>query len=91
MTLPIARDLVPLGIRVNTIAADRDGTGYYADISTVPNVSAEKLEDCATVQQLIRCTPTISLHIPWDRPDDLAEGAREHGLLVARLVCRGHR
>ncbi len=32
---------------VNTIAADRDGTGYYADISTVPNVSAEKLEDCA--------------------------------------------
>lgn len=32
---------------VNTIAADRDGTGYYADITTVPNVSAEKLEDCA--------------------------------------------
>lgn len=32
---------------VNTIAADRDGTGYYADISTVPNVSAEKLNDCA--------------------------------------------
>ena len=32
---------------VNTIAADRQGTGYYADISTVPNVSAEKLNDCA--------------------------------------------
>lgn len=32
---------------VNTIAADRDGTGYYADISTVPNVTAEKLDDCA--------------------------------------------
>jgi len=32
---------------VNTIAADRDGTGYYADISTVPNVSAEKLADCS--------------------------------------------
>ena len=32
---------------VNTIAADRDGAGYYADITTVPNVSAEKLDDCA--------------------------------------------
>jgi acyl-homoserine-lactone acylase len=32
---------------VNTIAADRDGTGYYADVSTVPHVTAEKLADCS--------------------------------------------
>ncbi|MEM9730042.1 MAG: penicillin acylase family protein [Myxococcota bacterium] len=32
---------------VNTIAADRDGTGYYADVSTVPNVSQEQLANCA--------------------------------------------
>jgi len=32
---------------VNTIAADRAGAALYADVSTVPNVSAEKLEDCA--------------------------------------------
>ena len=32
---------------VNTIAADRNGTGYYADISTVPNISQEQLVDCA--------------------------------------------
>ncbi len=32
---------------VNTIAADRAGTGYYADVSTVPNVTQEKLVDCA--------------------------------------------
>ena len=32
---------------VNTIAADRAGTGYYADISTVPNVTQEQLVDCA--------------------------------------------
>lgn len=31
---------------INTIAADRAGTGYYADVSTVPNVSQEKLIDC---------------------------------------------
>ncbi len=30
----------------------------------------EKLEDCAVVQQLARCTPAVSLHVPWDRPDD---------------------
>lgn len=33
----------------------------------------DKLEDCATVNQLVRVTPTISLHIPWDRPDDASE------------------
>jgi L-rhamnose isomerase/sugar isomerase len=31
----------------------------------------EKLEDCAVVQQLGRLTPTVSLHFPWDRVDDL--------------------
>ena len=32
---------------INTIAADRAGTGYYADVSTVPNVSQDKLVRCA--------------------------------------------
>lgn len=43
----------------------------------------EKLEDCATVFKLVRSTPTVSLHIPWDRPEDPAElrrFARELGL-----------
>ncbi len=37
-----------------------------------PRTVEEKLEDCAVVQQLVRCTPSISLHIPWDKPDDPA-------------------
>ena len=28
----------------------------------------EKLEDCGVVQALVRVTPGISLHIPWDKP-----------------------
>src|SRR4030095_13978528 len=43
----------------------------------------EKLEDCATVFKLVRSTPAVSLHIPWDRPDDasvLREFAVERGL-----------
>jgi L-rhamnose isomerase / sugar isomerase len=38
----------------------------------------EKLDDCATVQSLVRVTPEVSLHIPWDRPAD-ARVLREHG------------
>jgi L-rhamnose isomerase/sugar isomerase len=32
----------------------------------------EKLEDAGVVQQLVRVTPAVSLHIPWDTPDDAA-------------------
>lgn len=43
----------------------------------------EKLEDCSTINKLVRTTPAVSLHIPWDRPDDnfaLAAAAQRHGL-----------
>lgn len=33
----------------------------------------EKLDDCAVIHQLSGITPKVSLHIPWDRPDDPAE------------------
>ena len=32
----------------------------------------EKLEDCATIFKLVRSTPAVSLHIPWDKPEDPA-------------------
>jgi L-rhamnose isomerase/sugar isomerase len=43
----------------------------------------EKLDDCATIQQLARSTPTCSPHIPWDRVTDyreLADYAKALGL-----------
>ncbi len=43
----------------------------------------EKLEDCGTIFKLVRSTPAVSLHIPWDKPadaDDLLEFARQRGL-----------
>jgi len=43
----------------------------------------EKLEDCGTIFKLVRSTPAVSLHIPWDKPDDAAdlrEFARARGL-----------
>ena len=32
----------------------------------------EKLEDCATINQLVRSTSAVSLHIPWDKPDSIS-------------------
>ena len=37
----------------------------------------EKMEDIALVHQLTGAAPCVSLHIPWDEPDDPAE-LREH-------------
>ncbi len=31
----------------------------------------DKLDDCAVINQLARVTPTVSLHIPWDKVKDL--------------------
>jgi L-rhamnose isomerase/sugar isomerase len=33
----------------------------------------EKLEDCEVVFKLTRATPGVSLHIPWDKPDNAGE------------------
>jgi L-rhamnose isomerase/sugar isomerase len=33
----------------------------------------EKIEDCAALFKLVRVTPGISLHIPWDKPERPAE------------------
>jgi L-rhamnose isomerase/sugar isomerase len=35
-----------------------------------PRGIEEKLDDCSVIQQLTRSTPTVSLHIPWDKPKD---------------------
>eukprot|EP01037_Dinobryon_pediforme_P013260 gene13260-13368_t len=32
----------------------------------------DKLDDCGTIQQLTRATPTVSLHFPWDKVADMA-------------------
>jgi L-rhamnose isomerase / sugar isomerase len=33
----------------------------------------DKLQDCGVIQQLARSTPTVSLHIPWDKCSDWSE------------------
>ncbi len=48
-----------------------------------PRDVLEKMEDIAVIHQLTGATPTVSLHIPWDEPDDpaaLLQHADELGL-----------
>ena len=41
----------------------------------------DKLEDCATIQQLTRATPTCSPHFPWDKVSDYGELAERAAAL----------
>jgi L-rhamnose isomerase/sugar isomerase len=48
-----------------------------------PRSIDEKLDDCDVINRLVRVTPGISLHIPWDKPDSadaLKAYAAERGL-----------
>ena len=36
----------------------------------------DKLDDCGVIHQLARATPTVSLHIPWDKADPAALKAK---------------
>jgi L-rhamnose isomerase/sugar isomerase len=33
----------------------------------------DKMEDCSVINELTRATPTVSLHIPWDKVPDISE------------------
>src|SRR5215207_4647233 len=54
-------------------------------IAGEPRNVFEKLDDCEVVFRLTRTTPGVSLHIPWDRPEDtgaLRAFAEARGLFV---------
>lgn len=42
----------------------------------------DKIEDCAVINELTKATPTVSLHIPWDKADanGLKQAASRFGL-----------
>ena len=69
---------------VNTIAADRDGRVLHADVTAVPNVSAEKARACATPRSVAVAARFILLDgaraaCDWDK----SEGTPVAGLLPA--------
>jgi L-rhamnose isomerase / sugar isomerase len=54
----------------------------------VPRNPYEKIADAATVHRYTGVTPTVALHIPWDKVDDyaaLAAYAKEHGIALGAI------
>ena len=44
----------------------------------------DKVDDCSVINQLSACTPSISIHIPWDSPKDpnkLKDYAQNRGMI----------
>ena len=60
-------------VSIPSWGAGRGGTRFARfPIPGEPTSVFEKLQDCATVNQLCRMTPRVSPHFPWDKVDDYA-------------------
>jgi len=60
-------------VAVPSLALGTGGTRFGRfPIEGEPRNVYEKMDDTAAVQALTRATPRVSLHIPWDEPDDTA-------------------
>ena len=73
-----------LKVAVPSWGVGTGGTRFarFADKGEPRNVF-EKLDDCSTINKLVRTTPAVSLHIPWDKPESVSslnDAASELGL-----------
>lgn len=60
------------GVAIPSWGVGTGGTRFarFPGIGEPRNVF-EKLEDCGVIHSLTGATPTVSLHLPWDRTDDM--------------------
>lgn len=80
----VRRQVASFGVAIPSWGVGTGGTRFarFPGIGE-PRHVFDKLQDCAVIQQLARATPTVSLHIPWDRCSDwteLRQAAQSHGL-----------
>mgnify|MGYP000196196468 FL=1 len=79
----IARKVAAFGVAVPSWGVGSGGTRFARfPGGGEPRDVFDKLDDCGVIQQLTGATPTVSLHIPWDRAPaaDLRAKAAEWGL-----------
>jgi len=80
----ITRAVMAFGVAIPTWGVGTGGTRFARFPGPgEPRNIFDKLDDCATIQQLVRATPTISPHFPWDAVSDFAElreAAQHRGL-----------
>ncbi len=70
----VRRQVAAFGVAIPSWGVGTGGTRFarFPGRGEPRNVF-DKLQDCGVIQQLARATPTVSLHIPWDRCSDYAE------------------
>ncbi|NUB45813.1 L-rhamnose catabolism isomerase [Fertoebacter nigrum] len=79
----IKAQVAAFGVAVPSWGVGTGGTRFARFPGTgEPRHIFDKLDDCGVIQQLTRATPTVSLHIPWDKaaPADLLGKAGDLGL-----------
>jgi L-rhamnose isomerase/sugar isomerase len=75
----IRQKVAAYGVAVPSWGVGTGGTRFarFPGLGEPRNIF-DKLEDCGVIQQLTRATPTVSLHIPWDKVPDL-QALKEKG------------
>jgi L-rhamnose isomerase / sugar isomerase len=67
----LTREVGAFAVAVPTWGVGTGGTRFARFPGTgEPRGIHDKLEDCATIQQLTRATPAVSPHFPWDHVGD---------------------
>ncbi|MGV3550356.1 L-rhamnose catabolism isomerase [Rhizobium sp.] len=62
------------GVAVPSWGVGTGGTRFARFPGTgEPRHIFDKMEDCSVINELTRATPTVSLHIPWDKVADISE------------------
>lgn len=80
----LVKKVMAFGVAIPTWGVGTGGTRFARFPGAgEPRHLFDKLEDCATIQKLVRATPTVSPHFPWDATKDYAalrETAKARGL-----------
>ncbi|WP_157019054.1 L-rhamnose catabolism isomerase [Mesorhizobium xinjiangense] len=79
----IAEKVAAFGVAVPSWGVGTGGTRFARFPGPgEPRDIFDKIADCAVINQLTRATPTVSLHIPWDKadPSKLRATAERFGL-----------
>jgi L-rhamnose isomerase/sugar isomerase len=71
---PVRRQVAAFGVAIPSWGVGTGGTRFARFPGAgEPRHVFDKLQDCGVIQQLARATPTVSLHIPWDKCSDWSE------------------
>ena len=70
----IKQQVAAFGVAIPSWGVGTGGTRFARFPGTgEPRNVFDKMQDCGVIQQLARATPTVSLHIPWDKCSDWSE------------------